>query len=104
MRDAEVTFDYIEPLENYRPAQKDYLTAVQDIAKAQGESGLTFYDPSALLEQLRHIGFCQIEDHTPEDLKRRYFDKNASVTSELSAMHMVRARVRRVIDIAGTGL
>jgi methyltransferase (TIGR00027 family) len=91
VRDAEVVFDYSEPLDNFPASQQPYIAAMSRKVAAAGEPWVSFFDPNWLAGRLREMGFLDVED----------LDRNAVVNwvaetkrtgAKAVGPHMVRAR------------
>jgi O-methyltransferase involved in polyketide biosynthesis len=71
--DAEVVFDYAEPVESYPPARRAGYEALIAGAAALGEPWLSFFIPRELASALSAMGFSKVEDLAPRDIAIRYF-------------------------------
>jgi methyltransferase (TIGR00027 family) len=71
--EAEVVFDYMEPVENYLPEQRAYVTAWHETVAACGEPWLSHFDLVELTRELRDLGFAEIEDIDLAAMALRYF-------------------------------
>ena len=60
---------------------------------ALGEPWRTFFDPPALAEELRRIGFGGVETLGPEEANRRYFANRADGLRVAGSGHLMAARV-----------
>lgn len=90
--DAEVVFDYSEPLENYPPEWRAGMAALAASAAAVGEPWLSHFDPAELARDLSGHGFEVLEDLTAGAIAARYLGREATRGPE---PHMIHARVRR---------
>jgi methyltransferase (TIGR00027 family) len=89
--DAEVVFDYSEPLENYPPERRAEMTALGARAAAIGEPWLSHFDPGEMAELLRDQGFDILEDLTAGAITARYLGGEPPPGP---GPHVVHARVR----------
>lgn len=90
--DAEVIFDYTEPLENYPPRRRAGVAAVAERVAAIGEPWLSHFDPPDLARDLQLLGFTRLEDLGPEDLAVRFFGAQPGATAPGGGGHLMRAR------------
>jgi methyltransferase (TIGR00027 family) len=68
-----VVFDYALPPEALNLVQRLALKALSDRVAAAGEPFQTFFEPSALMTELRPMGFSAFEDLATEEINARYF-------------------------------
>jgi methyltransferase (TIGR00027 family) len=71
--EAEVVFDYMEPVENYPAEQRALVTAWHETLTACGEPWLSHFDPVELVRELQDLGFAEIEDVDFAAMALRYF-------------------------------
>jgi len=90
--DAEIVFDYSEPLENYAPQARVRVQRMAERAAAAGEPWLSYFDCAELAALLALHGFADIEDLGPAEFAARYFDQPDQ--SRRAGPHIVRARKR----------
>jgi methyltransferase (TIGR00027 family) len=89
--DAEVVFDYGEPVDAYPPARRARYEAMIASAAATGEPWLSFFVPDELKTALCTIGFGEIEDLSPRDVAIRYFGEK-DPPRDAPGAHIIRAR------------
>jgi methyltransferase (TIGR00027 family) len=89
--EAEVVFDYMEPVENHLPEQRALVAAWHETRAACGEPWLSHFDPAELTRELRDLGFVEIEDIDPVTLVLRYFGTPKEKVR--SGSHMIRAKL-----------
>jgi hypothetical protein len=89
--DAEVVFDYGEPVDAYPPARRARYEAMIASAAAAGEPWLSFFVPDELESALCAIGFGEIEDLSPRDIAIRYFGEHDPPRNAPGA-HIIRAQ------------
>lgn len=68
-----VAFDYALPRSSLNLLGRLALDAMMSRVAAAGEPFRTFFDPAALAERLRGIGFSSVEDVGTDELNARYF-------------------------------
>jgi methyltransferase (TIGR00027 family) len=90
--EAEVVFDYSEPLENYSPEGRARMEAAAARVAAAGEPWISHFDPATLAELLRAKGFHEIEDLGPALIAERYLQAPPSEPREKVGAHVLRAR------------
>src|SRR6204780_3377729 len=89
-----IAFDYAVPRSSLNWVGRLALDALSHRVGAAGEPFRTFFDPSALEERLRPIGFSCVEDLDAAEINARYFRDRADrlkVTSSLG--HLMSAEV-----------
>ena len=89
--EAEVVFDYLEPVENHLPEQRALVAAWHETVAACGEPWLSHFDPAELTRELRDLGFAVIEDIDPATLVLRYFGTPKEKVG--GGSHMIRAKL-----------
>ena len=89
--DAEVVFDYGEPVDAYPPERRARYEAMIASPAAAGEPWLSFFVPDELEGALCAIGFGEIEDLSPRDIAIRYFGEQDPPRNAPGA-HIIRAR------------
>jgi methyltransferase (TIGR00027 family) len=89
---AEVAFDYSEPLENYAPEQRPTIEKMAQRVAALGEPWLTFFDPAALADALKSLGYQEIQDLDRGAVVN--WDCTVKAASKVVGPHLIRARCR----------
>jgi len=89
---AEIVFDYSEPLENYPPERQARARALAARVAAAGEPWISHFDPAVLADLLRAKGFSEIEDMGPALIAERYLNAAPGATVESVGAHVMRAR------------
>ena len=74
---SEVVFDYAVPRASLDPMAQIALDALSRRVAAAGEPFQTFFDPAALAEGLRQMGFSSIQDLDANAINERYFQGRA---------------------------
>lgn len=92
MGEAEVVFDYGEPLSSISPEHRARYKAMIERSKASGEPWRTVFRAPEVAGGLSRLGFSEIEDLGPEAIAARYYPKGYAVGS---GGHIVRARRRK---------
>jgi methyltransferase (TIGR00027 family) len=89
-----IAFDYAVPRASLNWIGRLALDALSHRVAAAGEPFRTFFEPRALTERLRRIGFRRVEDLDADEINRRYFKDRSDrlrVTSRLG--HLMSAEV-----------
>jgi methyltransferase (TIGR00027 family) len=68
-----IAFDYALPPESLNLIQRLALKSLSDRVAAAGEPFRTFFEPSALMSELRPMGFGSFDDLGMEEINARYF-------------------------------
>lgn len=71
---AEIVFDYVEPLEHQPRHARARMDAAAARVAAAGEPWISYFEPAALAALLRSKGFSEIEDLGPAEIGQRYFN------------------------------
>jgi methyltransferase (TIGR00027 family) len=87
--DAEVVFDYGEPVSAYPPEQQAFQARRVARMAALGEPWLTRFAPDELDAELRGLGYDTIEDLGPMEIARRFYGVDRA---DGPGGHFVRAR------------
>ncbi len=91
--DSGIVFDYIiSPSRLHPTARRAYDSLAHHVALI-GESFQSFFDPSRLKDNLRAMGFSQIEDLGPEELNDLYFRERTNELKVGGLAHIMNARV-----------
>jgi methyltransferase (TIGR00027 family) len=72
-----VAFDYAVPRSSLNWTERLALDALSYRVAAAGEPFRTFFEPSALAERLRGIGFRRVKDLDASEINARYFEDRA---------------------------
>lgn len=92
--DAEVVFDYAEPIENYPPKRRAYIERTKERVAAIGEPWLSLLDPTALANELGAFSFNLREDLGPKELAGRFYGVHGAEVKDGAGAHVIRARRR----------
>jgi methyltransferase (TIGR00027 family) len=76
---ASVVFDYGDPPATLEAGQQAALEKRAAHVAALGEPWLTYFEPAALHERLREIGFTHVTDLGPEGMAARYWPSRAGM-------------------------
>jgi len=71
-RESSVTFDYRLRRDLMNPFEQAVAPIVEQHVAALGEPWVSAFDPAALCDSIRALGFRRAEAHDPEELNRRY--------------------------------
>lgn len=89
-----VAFDYAVPRSSLNWVGRLALDALSHRVAAAGEPFRTFFDPAALAERLRRIGFSRVEDLDAGEMNARYFkDRADQLCVTGSVGHLISAKV-----------
>lgn len=83
-----IVFDYSEPLENYPPQARKFLTGWGENVKARGEPWRSRFQPSEMHTLLAERGFAQTIDYNKGGLARR-FGMEPPAPGEEAGAHVV---------------
>jgi len=72
-----VAFDYVVPRESLTFVGRLALAAISNRVAAAGEPFRTFFEPRALVERMKALGFRRVEDLGSEEINARYFRDRA---------------------------
>ncbi len=98
-----VVFDYAVPPSSLDPAARAALDELARRVARAGEPFRTFFEPSALADLLRDMGFGEIEDLDAEALNARYFRGRADALKVIGAAHVVTAQTSCAAADRGEG-
>jgi methyltransferase (TIGR00027 family) len=90
-RGSGIAFDYRPPAETLDPIARATAEVMQANAAAMGEPWRSAFEPAALREKLRALGFSQAETFEPEALNRRYLSRRKDGLSTF--VRLARARL-----------
>ena len=90
--DAEVVFDYSEPLENYPPERRAKVAELGRRTADVGEPWLSHFDPAEIARELGALGFAEIEDLDLSAIAARYLGR-APGEARVAGPHVIRARM-----------
>jgi methyltransferase (TIGR00027 family) len=87
--EAEIVFDYVEPLDRQTPEARARMEAAAARVAAAGEPWISYFEPAALAALLRDKDFREVEDLGPSDIAQRYFH---TAPGDMVSAHVLRAR------------
>jgi len=90
--DAEVVFDYYEPVETYPRERRQAAQALAARVAALGEPLLSYFDSEALAAELRAQGFSELEDFDLRAIATHWLDAPKGAESRARGPHFLRAR------------
>lgn len=88
-----IVFDYMISSSLLGPAQRARFEAFAGRVASAGEPMQAFFEPEALMRDLRSMGFGHVEDNGPEEINERYFKKRGDGLRVGSLSHLMVARV-----------
>jgi methyltransferase (TIGR00027 family) len=87
---AHVVFDYSDPPHSLAPETRMFHERRAARVKALGEAWLSHFDPDQLHAKLRTLGFSEIEDLGPPQIRARYFPSRTGSLPDKGG-HVLRA-------------
>ena len=93
---TEIIFEYLIPKESVDEETQKILTVVNAAGTARGEPLQSFFEPGTLAEHVREVGFVEVSDLGPEEVKARYFAGRTDGLRASPLNHYMRARVGTV--------
>jgi methyltransferase (TIGR00027 family) len=91
--DTEIIFEYVVPKELVDEETQKILGVWMAAGAARGEPMQSFFESAKLAEQLRKLGFAEVSDLGPDEVKARYFTRRADSLQPSVLNHYMRARV-----------
>jgi len=92
-RGTSIVFDYPAPADNLDPVQRARAARMAERVAAMGEPFRSSFDPKALAEELRALGFSKVEDFDCAALNARYFSGRSDGLSLVGRGHIMRAQI-----------
>ena len=89
--EAQVVFDYAEPLENYPAGRREKIMAMAARVAERGEPWLSLFDPAEVSAMLRNKGFADVEDLGLAELTERFYGPLKKDIMIGPGAHVVRA-------------
>jgi methyltransferase (TIGR00027 family) len=68
-----IVFDFRVPASTMNPVEKVITEIIAQHLAAMGEPWISAFEPGALGDTVRGLGFREVDIHQPDDLNRRYF-------------------------------
>lgn len=87
---AHVVFDYSDPPERLSPEARAYHDKRAALVGALNEPWVSYFEPDKLHVKLRVLGFLEIEDFGPREIRERYFPNAAGAARDRGG-HVLRA-------------
>jgi len=91
MNGGGVVFDYNTPAASLGPAQRAAFAALSARVAAAGEPFRGFFEPRALMETLRTMGFREVRDAGPDELNATFLADRADGLRVGSVAHILTA-------------
>jgi methyltransferase (TIGR00027 family) len=88
-----VVFDYAVSPELLDARGQEVFAAMSGWAREAGEPWLATFDPAALIQELKHLGFGQVEDLGQAEINARYFADRADGLGVGTMYHLISAWV-----------
>jgi methyltransferase (TIGR00027 family) len=90
-RGTAIVFTYAQSPDTLNPEQRESFDFVAERVAELGEPWRTFFDPPALAQDLRKIGFAATEDLGPAEIHARYFARRSDGLAPGPTGHIVLA-------------
>ena len=90
---TEIIVEYNAPKDSVDQETQQVLAAIMKASQARGEPQPTSFEPIALADQVRQIGFAEVSDFGPDDAAARYFKNRADGLRPFAVTHYLRAQV-----------
>lgn len=87
---AHVVFDYSDPPDSLSPEMRIFQDQRAARVQALGETWLSYFEADKLHSKLTSLGFSEIEDLGPLQIRSRYFPGNTGAVSDKGG-HILRA-------------
>ena len=109
---SEITFDYTVPRSSLDFFNRMAFDALASRVAAAGEPFIGFFEPQALTQELKNMGFTFIEDLNGDDINARYFSNrkdNLRITGNLARLLCAQVQQAKTKNLttdlrqAGTG-
>jgi methyltransferase (TIGR00027 family) len=89
-RESSVTFDFRLRRDLMNPFEQAIAPIVEQHVAALGEPWISAFDPTALSDSIRALGFQSAEAHDPEEFNRRYlYRRKDGLRANLRLLHAV---------------
>jgi len=88
-----IVFDYVVAPELLSPRERLGLELVAARVAERGEPWKTYFDPEALTETLRSLGFSEVTHFTPQELHQRFFASRSDGLRMGGSSRLILARV-----------
>jgi len=90
---SEVVFDFAGARQGEDGRERAAVDALASRVTAAGEPWLTFFDPVALADELRRLGFGNVEHLGPEEINARWFAQRTDRLRVGRLSHLMKAGV-----------
>lgn len=90
---SEVVFNYFEPAQNYAAADRPGFTSLGKEVAAGGEPWKSYFAPAEMAENLRSLGFGEIEDLDSAAMAASHFAGRADGLAPAGPIHFLGARL-----------
>jgi methyltransferase (TIGR00027 family) len=92
-KESGVVFDYMISPSLLTPVQRAVFDAIAQRVASAGEVWQAFFDPHLLMQDLRAMGFGQVEDNGPEEINGKYFQNRKDGLRVGSLSHIMKAQI-----------
>jgi methyltransferase (TIGR00027 family) len=90
---TQIVFDYLVPDTSLDDDSRRIHATFTDFAAASGEPLQSLFEPAALLNRLKEVGFSAVRDATPDHLNARYCPDRTDDFRLWGMFHFIRAKV-----------
>jgi methyltransferase (TIGR00027 family) len=90
---SEIVFDYAQQADGLNEKQNQHFKAMAERVAALGEPFRSAFDPNALLDEIKTLGFSFVEDLDSDALNARYFQSREDGLYLRGRGHLMHARV-----------
>ncbi|NEX62212.1 class I SAM-dependent methyltransferase [Noviherbaspirillum galbum] len=87
-----IVFDYMTPFSGQSLIRRVRLLLLASRLKAIGEPWIGFFEPPAVKNELRSMGFSVVQDLEPEDINMRYFSSRKDGLRVAGPVHLMSAQ------------
>ncbi len=88
-----ITFDYVLPAAMLNPIEKVIREHMANSFAAEGEPWRTFFDPQEMHDELRKMGYSEVQDTGPAELNARYLARRKDGLQAGNGARLMCARV-----------
>jgi O-methyltransferase involved in polyketide biosynthesis len=90
---TQIVFDYLVPDTSLDKESRRIHATFTDFAAASGEPLQSLFEPAALVNRLKEVGFSAVWDATPDQLNARYCPDRTDGLRLRGMFHFIRAKV-----------
>jgi len=90
---SEIVFDYVVPPSSQSFMRRLIFRLLSKKVRSFGEPWHAFYDPNSLINDLKNIGFTQVDDINPDEINSRFFKDRADKLMVGRFGHLMKAQL-----------